>query len=133
MRNAMDETTRRRAIQEKYNADHGITPETIKKNIRVGIEEAVQAHRQANAAVGRTDEATYITEEFINELEAEMFTAAKDLDFERAAALRDRITQFRDSVGEKVSEVEVDSYKPSGKRGRRHKGGTKIPRPKKAT
>ncbi len=133
MRNAMDETTRRRAIQEKYNTDHGITPETIKKNIRAGIEEAVQAHRQANAAVGRADEATYITEEFINELEAEMFTAAKDLDFERAAALRDRITQFRDSVGEKVSEVEVDSYKPTGKRGRRHKGGTKIPRPKKAT
>jgi len=133
MRNAMEETTRRRAIQEKYNTDHGITPETIKKNIRAGIEEAVQAHRQANAAVGRGDEATYITEEFINELEAEMFTAAKDLDFERAAALRDRITQYRDNVGQKAADVEVDSYKPSGKKGRRHKGGTKIPRPKKAT
>jgi excinuclease ABC subunit B len=133
MRNAMEETERRRAIQQKYNTDNGITPETVKKNIRAGIEEAVQAHRQANAAVGRTDEATYITEEFINELEAEMFTAAKDLDFERAAALRDRITQFRDNLGQKASEVEVDSYQPTGKRGRRHKGGTKIPRPKKQT
>lgn len=133
MRNAMEETTRRRAIQEKYNAEHGITPETIKKSIRTGIEEAVQAHRQANAAVGRTDEATYITEEFINELEAEMFTAAKDLDFERAAALRDRITQYRDNVGQKAADVEVESYQPSGKKGRRHKGGTKIPRPKRAT
>jgi excinuclease ABC subunit B len=133
MRNAMDETTRRRALQEKYNAEHGITPETIKKNIRAGIEEAVQAHRQANAAVGRADESTYITEEFINELEAEMYTAAKDLDFERAAALRDRITQLRDSVGEKLADVDVESYKPGPKRNRRHKGGSKIPRPKKAT
>src|SRR5689334_2530411 len=96
MRNAMDETRRRRELQERYNAEHGITPETIKKNIRAGIEEAIQAHRQANAAVGRADESTYITEEFINDLEAEMYAAAKDLDFERAAALRDRITQLRD-------------------------------------
>jgi len=134
MRNAMDETRRRREIQEKYNADHGITPETIKKNIRAGIEEAVQAHRQANAAVGRGDEAQYITEEFINELEAEMYAAAKELDFERAAALRDRITQLRDSVGEKLSTVEVKSYDPRAKgKAKRHKGGAKIPRPKKRT
>ncbi len=133
MRNAMDETTRRRALQEKYNAEHGITPETIKKNIRAGIEEAVQAHRQANAAVGRGDESTYITEEFITELEGEMYSAAKDLDFERAAALRDRITQLRDSVGEKLADVEVQSFKPGSKRSRRHKGGSKIPRPKKST
>ena len=133
MASAMDETTRRRAIQEKYNTEHGITPETIKKNIRAGIEEAVQAHRQANAAVGRGDESTYITEEFITELEGEMYVAAKDLDFERAAALRDRITQLRDSVGQKLADIEVESYKPGGKRSRRHKGGSKIPRPKKAT
>jgi len=132
MRNAMDETRRRRELQERYNAEHGITPETIKKNIRAGIEEAVQAHRQANAAVGRADESEYITEEFINELEAEMYAAAKDLDFERAAALRDRITQLRDSVGEKVADVEVKSYNPRAK-SRRHKGGSKIPRPKKRT
>jgi excinuclease ABC subunit B len=130
MRSAMDETRRRRELQERYNTEHGITPETIKKNIRAGIEEAVQAHRQANAAVGRTDESTYITEEYISDLEGEMFAAAKDLDFERAASLRDRITQYRDSVGQKLAEVEVKSQS-GGKRGRRHKGGTKIPRPKK--
>src|SRR6185295_10229131 len=133
MRNAMDETSRRRALQEKYNTEHGITPETIKKNIRAGIEEAVQAHRQANAAVGRADESVYITEEYITELEGEMFAAAKDLDFERAAALRDRITQLRDSVGAKLADVEVDSYKAGPKRRGRHKGGSKIPRPKKQT
>jgi hypothetical protein len=58
---------------------------------------------------------------------------AKDLDFERAAALRDRITQLRDSVGEKLADVEVNPYKPGGKRSRRHKGGSQIPRPKRQT
>ena len=66
-------------------------------------------------------------------MEGEMYAAAKDLDFERAAALRDRITQLRDSVGEKVADVDVTSYKPGPKRGRRHKGGSKIPRPKRQT
>src|SRR5205814_10070488 len=126
MRNAMDETRRRREMQERYNAEHGITPETIKKNIRAGIEEAVSAHRQANAAVGRADESVYVTEEYIVQLEGEMYAAAKELDFERAAALRDRITQLRDSVGQKLADVEVQSYKPGPKRSRRHKGGSQI-------
>ena len=128
----MDETRRRREMQEKYNTEHGITPETIKKNIRAGIEEAVSAHRQANAAVGRTDESVYITEEYITELEEEMYDAAKELDFERAAALRDRIGQLRDIVGKKLSDVQIKSYKP-GPKAKRHKGGSKIPRPKKRT
>jgi excinuclease ABC subunit B len=131
MRNAIDETRRRRELQEKYNIEHGITPETVRKHIRAGIEEAVAAHRQANAAIGRADESIYITEEYITELEEEMYAAAKDLDFERAAALRDRIGQLRDSVGQKLSEVAVQSYKP-GPKSRHHKGGSKIPRPKKA-
>ena len=87
-------------MQEKYNTEHGITPETIKKNIRAGIEaKPSRPIAQANAAVGRADESVYITEEYITELEDEMYAAAKDLEFERAAALRDRITQLRDSVG----------------------------------
>src|SRR5262249_31536723 len=67
MRRAIDETRRRRAIQEEYNEKNGITPETVRKNIRQGIESEAAAHRKANAAVGRTDEAQYITEEYINE------------------------------------------------------------------
>jgi excinuclease ABC subunit B len=104
----------------------------VKKHIRAGIEEAVSAHRQANAAVGRVDETAYITEEYLQELEAEMYEAAKNLDFEKAAALRDRITQLRDSVGQKVAEVEVKSYRAGPKR-KKHKGGSQIPRPKKRT
>ncbi|WP_425614281.1 excinuclease ABC subunit UvrB [Anatilimnocola sp. NA78] len=130
MRLAIDETRRRRGIQEAYNLEHGITPETVKKNIRQGIEEAVSAHRKANEAVGRTDEAEYVTQEYLNELEAEMMAAAEAMEFERAAMLRDRITQMQDSIGEKVSDVQVEK---SGGRGKRRggKGGSRVPRPKR--
>lgn len=131
MRRAIDETRRRRAVQEAYNAEHGITPETIKKHIRSGIEAEAAAHREANAAVGRGDDAQYITDEYIHELETEMLAAADGLEFERAAAIRDRITQLRDSMGKKVNEVEVQSFqrnKLSKRRG--GKKGTRVPRPK---
>ena len=131
MRLAIEETRRRREVQEKYNREHGITPETVKKHIRAGIESAVAAHREANAAVGREDESEYITEEFLNELEAEMLAAAENLEFERAAALRDRITQLRDSVGQKVHEVAVKSYKAGPKYKSRKGSGNRVPRPKK--
>jgi excinuclease ABC subunit B len=131
MKNAIDETRRRRQLQEAYNRQHGITPETIKKNIRAGIEEQVAAHRDANAAVGRGDEADYVTQEYINELQAEMLAAAEALEFERAAALRDRIMQLQDSIGQKIGDVNVESSRPQG-RGRRRgrKGLGKVPKPK---
>jgi excinuclease ABC subunit B len=133
MQRAIDETLRRRALQEKYNEEHGITPETIRKNIRTGIESEVQAHRQANAAVGREEDSQYITEEYLDELEVEMLTAAENLEFERAAAIRDRIVEMRDSLGKKVAEVKATASKDSG-RGRRRQRGKKaarVPRPKK--
>ncbi len=98
MQRAIDETNRRRALQLAYNAEHGITPETIVKAIKRGIEEEVQARAEARKAVGR-DEKTDATEEYLNELEAEMLKAAESLEFERAAALRDRIIQLRSSEG----------------------------------
>ena len=112
MRTAIDETNRRRALQEAYNRQHGITPETIRKNIRSGIESDAAAHRAANAAVGQADEEQFITAEYINELEAEMMEAADQLEFERAAAIRDRIMQLQDFLGQKLSQVKVESYKP---------------------
>ncbi len=130
MQAAMEETGRRRAMQEEYNRQHGITPSTIRKAIRDGIEAEASAHVRANAAVGRTDEAQYITEEYLAELEAEMFTAAEALEFERAAAIRDRITTMRDSMGKQVGEVDFHADDNGKGRGRRRRGG-RVPRPKK--
>ena len=97
MQRAMDETKRRRALQLAYNAEHGITPETIVKAIRRGIEEEIQARQVVRQAVGR-DEATEASEEYVSSLEAEMLEAAEKLEFERAAALRDRIQEIRASI-----------------------------------
>jgi len=129
MQRAIDETRRRREMQEAYNQEHGITPETVKKNIRAGIEAVAAAHKKVAAAVGRSaDDAQYVTEEFIAELEKEMLEAADALEFERAAAIRDRITQLNDQIGEKLDEVETHSYDPKP---RRYKGRARIPRPKR--
>ena len=128
MQRAVEETRRRRKLQEDYNREHGITPETVRKSIKAGIESEAAAHARANAAVGRTNDEVYITEEYIGELEAEMLDAAAALEFERAAALRDRIEKMRSSLGKKVTDVES----PTGNKERgRRKGGARVPRPKR--
>jgi excinuclease ABC subunit B len=128
MQRAIEETERRRAIQQEYNRQHGITPETVRKSIRAGIEAAVSAHAAANAAVGRSNEEQYVTEEYLSELEAEMMAAADALEFERAAGIRDRIERMRDSIGKTVAEADVRTGKQGGRR--RGKGG-RLPRPKR--
>jgi len=125
MQRSIDETERRRLLQHEYNVKHGITPETIKKAIHRGIESDASAHAKANAAVGRTDETQYVTEEYLAELEEEMLAAADALEFERAAAIRDRIEKMRDSIGETVDSVK----EAKGGKGRRGKG--RVPRPKR--
>ncbi len=133
MQKAIEETQRRRAIQEEYNRENCITPASIVKSIRAGIESEAAAHAKANAAVGRTDEAQYITEEFLSELEAEMFAAAEALDFERAATLRDRIEQMRDSMGKTVDQVPAKMGKGSlGPRRTKRSAANRVPKPKKS-
>jgi excinuclease ABC subunit B len=133
MQRAIEETRRRRKMQEGYNRQHGITPETIRKSIRAGIEAEAAAHAGSQAAVGRTDEAQRITEEYLAELEAEMFAAAEALEFERAAALRDRIEQMRQQLGKPLGEVQLQhaTRAERGKRRRRHQPAARVPRPRK--
>jgi len=134
MQRAIEETNRRRKLQEAYNRKHGITPETVRKSIRAGIEAAAAAHAQSNAAVGRPNDVQYITEEYLNELEQEMLAAAEALEFERAAALRDRIMQLRDQVGKRTDEVEL-RHSTRAERGRHRKKGTRgrgtVPKPER--
>ena len=94
MQQAIDETNRRRNLQLQYNRDHNITPQTIRKAIRRGIDLELQAHRTARSAVGLAgdaDQTTYDRSQVITELNKQMLQAAQDLEFERAAHLRDRI------------------------------------------
>jgi excinuclease ABC subunit B len=138
MQRTIEETARRRTLQKEYNREHGITPETIKKAIHAGIESEAAAHAEANAKVGRTDETQYITEEYLTELEAEMYAAADGMEFERAAAIRDRIERMRESVGKPI-EVVQDGKAGSrkGHRGKKKTGDPaqwkgRVPRPKRS-
>ncbi|HEX7010611.1 MAG TPA: excinuclease ABC subunit UvrB [Phycisphaeraceae bacterium] len=95
MQAALDETNRRRTKQAEYNRQHGITPQTVQKAIRRGIELELRARRTAREALGVADEEEFDREELIGRLEEEMLEAAQRLEFERAAQLRDRVRQLR--------------------------------------
>ena len=95
MKKAIDETSRRRTIQLAYNEEHGITPETIRKEIKSGLAEELRARKTAQEAVHFTEN-EYDRTEMIAQLEKEMFAAAEALEFEKAARLRDQIQELKD-------------------------------------
>ncbi|MEC8555280.1 MAG: excinuclease ABC subunit UvrB [Planctomycetota bacterium] len=132
MRAAMDETERRRKLQQDYNREHGITPESVVRSIKAGIEAAANAHQKARDAVQGKANEKVVTQDYLDELEREMLSAAEDMEFERAAALRDKLMSLREKVGETVQEDAETYEQPKGRRGRRgRKGSKKVPRPKK--
>ncbi|MEH7440694.1 excinuclease ABC subunit UvrB [Bacillus sp. JJ1122] len=94
---AIGETKRRRAIQEEYNAKHGITPQTIQKEIRDVIRATIAAEDQEeyNPAEGLKKLSKKDREQVILNMEKEMKEAAKSLNFERAAELRDLILELK--------------------------------------
>lgn len=97
MQSAIDETKRRREIQMHYNIEHGITPKTIEKGIRKGIEATIVADEEAiYGNVNETDEASI--KESIENLQEEMMEAAQNLQFERAAELRDKIKELEEKL-----------------------------------
>ena len=103
MQQAMDETERRRQKQLAYNEKHGITPQTIQKNIRHGIELELRARKTARQAVGEEAEPEYTREQMIEEVEKQMLEAAQNLEFEKAAKLRDELNELKASpAGGKV-------------------------------
>ncbi len=95
MRKAIDETNRRRTIQEAYNKEHGIVPKTISKPVEEAIhgketKEMAAKYLKKKTKMSKQDKATMIAG-----IEAEMKEAAKALDFERAAELRDMLFELK--------------------------------------
>jgi excinuclease ABC subunit B len=95
LKRAIDETNRRRKIQEEYNQKMGITPETIKSSIK-DIAGSIYESDYWSIPLAAEEEETYAyDDESLKRLEAEMKDAAKNLEFERAAAIRDRIKEIK--------------------------------------
>jgi len=99
MQVALDETSRRRKIQEAYNKEHGITPKTIVKGVREVINTAIAAEDSLDFKE-LVDTENEFTKDEINEmidaLKPEMYRAAEELDFEKAAEIRDKIKDLRE-------------------------------------
>jgi len=93
MARAIEETDRRRSIQQAYNEEHGITPQTIRKDVRGVIRATVEAEEEALESLSTMKPAE--REAAIAKLEEEMKQAARDLQFERAAELRDLILELK--------------------------------------
>jgi len=98
MQQAIDETDRRRTIQIQFNADHGIVPQSIKKTITGVFDNAYVSEASSAGKIAEPAAEWHSlenAEQTIVKMEKEMQRAARDLDFERAAELRDRIKQLK--------------------------------------
>jgi excinuclease ABC subunit B len=104
MKRAVEETARRRKIQEEYNRKHGVTPASVQKEIRAGIEQYRQAEEFVSEAVGE-EKREHDFKEYLAHLKSKMELAARSLDFELAARLRDRIRALEAEHGLRVLEV----------------------------
>ena len=96
MQRAIDETARRREIQEKYNEEHDIIPMTVRKDVRdvIRATEVVEKEAKYDKKMSRKDK-----EKLMQKLENEMKEAAKALDFETAATLRDAMLELKIELG----------------------------------
>ena len=133
MQTAIEETQRRRKLQEAYNLEHGITPETVRKGVSASILQAAENRKRARDMVRIDTKSERITEDYLKTMEEEMLAAAENLEFERAAALRDKIVRMRERIGEPVESDSNEERMVGGRQRKRSssKGsGSRVPRPK---
>jgi len=97
MEKAITETNRRRKIQEEYNTAHGITPKTIKKSVRDTIKATITDDIKTEYDI-REDETL---EQVVSRLTDEMLKHAKNMEFEQAAKLRDKIKELQKFIEDK--------------------------------
>jgi excinuclease ABC subunit B len=100
MKVAIDETNRRRTLQAAYNIEHGITPSTIKRAILDINPASGTADYYPVQKISREDAKTASVEERVEALKLEMFAAAENLEFERAARIRDELKMIEQNGGE---------------------------------
>lgn len=100
MKSAIDETKRRREIQDAYNKEHGIIPKTVKKDIRAAIEATQAAEEEVVYGIKETDDIDELKAN-VAKLTEEMMEAAKNLQFERAAELRDKLKELEEKIAKK--------------------------------
>ena len=96
MQDAIEETNRRREKQLAFNEAHNITPQTIHKEIRRGIELELRARKTAQEVIAEAEE-EFDVQQMITDMEKQMLEAAEALEFEKAAELRDRVKQLKDA------------------------------------
>lgn len=108
MSEAMDETERRRVKQIAYNEEHGITPETVKKEIRGGINARLEARKAANQVTLDADEPMYDARDLVKILESDMIESAQAMEFEAAALLRDQMTHVQELINAHGGGVESE-------------------------
>jgi excinuclease ABC subunit B len=127
MQAAIDETRRRRKIQEEYNRLHGITPKTVFKAVHSDIRDATRLRKRVQEAIAPTGTKERITPELLKRIEKEMLEAAEELAFERAAELRDVYLQLKERLGEWYDPEEV-AAKPKPSRGTKGRKPSRGPR-----
>ena len=98
MKKAINESNRRRRIQQEYNRKNKISPRSIERSIKEGIQDLAEADEFVQEITGQPKE-QYQLHKYISELEYEMELAARNLQFEKAAQLRDKIKELRSATG----------------------------------
>jgi excinuclease ABC subunit B len=133
MQIAIEETSRRRKKQEEYNLANNITPATVRKQVTASIQEHARFRKKARDLMIQSAPPKIVTEEYLKDLERDMMAAAEEMEFEQAAAIRDKIQRNRNRIGQPVdTEESSDQVREGGKgrgnpRNRRQRGGKRRP------